>query len=469
MRRFLEIVFCFGILSYMQMATAQITLPPIIGDGMVIQRGIEFPVWGWAKAGQKVQIKPNWQSGITATANHEGRWFVKIAAPPASGPYELQIKGDNTVIAIRDILCGEVWLACGQSNMEMPLGNISSDNYPGIDNYRQEIAEANYPSIRFFTPAYKKKHMPQTEFDGRWVLCSPESAKYFSAVEYFFGRRLHKELKVPIGLINSSFGGSYIEEWMTKQTLQAYPDCSLPAERSDYPLYDVLIAPLIPYGIRGVILYQGESNATRAYQYNTLFSAMIHSWRKKWSQGDFPFYFVQIAPCGNNRYPPMAAAELRQAQLLTHLAVPNTGMVVTTDLVDDPCAASPDDLHPGNKQDVGKRLALWALAKTYGRDIAYSGPLYRSFKIEGNKIRLCFEHTDGGLIAAGNGLGGFSIAGADKQFADAKAEIDGNTVVVWSEKVQEPNSVRFGWDNVPQPSLFNAAGLPASPFCTNKQ
>ena len=443
---------------------ANMKLSSIFCDGMVIQQGMNVPVWGWAKAGQRVYIESDWScSAVTVASDTDGKWTVNLTAPPAGGPYQLKIKTDDALVVVTDILCGEVWLACGQSNMEMPLGNISQNNYPGIHNYRQEIADANYPSIRFFTPAYKKKHMPQTEFDGQWVQCRPASTKYFSAVAYFFGRHLHQNIKVPIGLINSSFGGSSIEYWMPSDTVQTY---HFPDQPHSF-LFDGMIKPLIPYGIRGVIWYQGEENVTNAFKYHELFSALIHSWREIWNQGDFPFYFVQIAPCGNNRYPTMAAAELRQAQLLTYLTVPNTGIVVTTDLVDDACAPSPNDLHPGNKQDVGKRLAMWALAKTYGRNIVYSGPLYRSLKVEGDKIRLYFEHTDGGLLKSRTGLNGFIISGTNRQFVEAKAVIDEHSVVVWSEKVSEPVSACFGWDNVPMPSLFNVAGLPASPFCTD--
>ena len=350
---------------------------------------------------------------------------------------------------------------------------------------------------------------------GQWMQCSPKTAKGFSAVGYFFGRELHKQLNVPVGLINASWGGTPAESWMSREYLENdnnlkpilrryeetaanYPEiykkflsekkqfeetaAKLKAEGKPVPprpdfqepvgpnhpysptgLYNGMVMPIVPYGIRGAIWYQGESNAWRAYQYRTLFPAMIKNWRDTWGQGDFPFLYVQLAnwkvvePEPNNS----DWAELREAQLMT-LSTPNTGMAVTIDI------GEANSIHPTNKQDVGKRLALWALAKTYGKDIEYSGPLYQLMEIKGNKAVLHFEHVGGGLVAGGGGqLRGFAIAGPDKKFVWADAKIEGDTAVIISDKVSEPVAVRYGWAINPVCNLYNKAGLPASPFRTD--
>jgi sialate O-acetylesterase len=290
-------------------------------------------------------------------------------------------------------------------------------------------------------------------------------------VGYYFGRTLHQELDVPVGLINSSWGGTMAEAWTSREGLTGEPDFEPILQRSaqfkpNHPhqasvLYNGMIQPLIPLGIRGAIWYQGESNVGRAEQYQKLFPAMIANWRSQWGQGDFPFLFVQLAPYHYGDPAGPNCAELREAQRLTLDNAPNTGMAVTTDI------GNVQDIHPKNKQDVGRRLALWALAKTYGEDVVHSGPLYKSMKLEDGKIRISFEHTGGGLVAKGGDLTHFTIAGEDGNFVPAKAVIDGRTVVVQSDQVAAPVAVRFGWQNGAEPNLFNAEGLPASPFRTD--
>jgi sialate O-acetylesterase len=299
------------------------------------------------------------------------------------------------------------------------------------------------------------------------VECSPGTVGPFSATAYFFGREIHNTLKIPIGLIHASAGGSVIETWCSKEVLESDPDF-LPIfdygvnyhRMSVSGLYNGMIAPIIPFGIRGALWYQGESNSVNAYTYRKMFPAMIRGWRKEWGQGTFPFYFAQISPWsgyGENSI----SAELREAQLLT-LATANTGMAVTTDVEDV------NEIHPINKQVVGKRLALWALAKTYGqKDIVCSGPLYKSMKVEGDKIRLFFDYVGGGLTSKGGTLTEFTIAAADQKFVPAKAVIEGDTILVSGEQVKEPVAVRFGWGNAAVPNLFNNADLPASPFRTD--
>ena len=435
---------------------ADVRLPSVISNHMVLQQNSKANLWGWAEPGEKVSVKgsPKWAFSKAATANKYGKWKVAIATPKAGGPYEITIKAKN-VIVLKDILIGEVWLCSGQSNMAYSL--------PGTSNAEKDIPAANYPDIRLFSVKYASANSPQSNCGGSWSRCSPKTlvpsnSIAFSAVAYYFGRQLHKELNVPIGLINSSRGSSLAEAWTRKEYLQNNK-ILVPClkGRNATQFYNAMIAPLIPYTIRGVIWYQGEQNVGSPQQYQTLFPALIKNWRHDWNQGDFPFYFVQIAP-----YKDMTP-ELREAQLITYRKTNNTGIVVTTDIGDL------TSIHPLNKLDVGKRLSLWALAKDYGRkNLVYSGPLYKSYKIQGNKIRICFDHTGSGLIAKNGDFTHFTIAGKDNKFVPAKAVIQGKSVVVSSDQVKQPKAVRFGWSNTAEPNFFNKEGLPASPFRTDK-
>jgi sialate O-acetylesterase len=338
------------------------------------------------------------------------------------------------------------------------------------DNAQQEIAAAKYPKIRLFTVAHKISETPLDDCEGAWVECSPETVGGLSAVAYFFGRHLHKELGVPVGLINSSWGGTICEAWTSREALQADEDFKPILDRGkqfnpknpNQPsvLFNAMIHPILPFVIRGALWYQGESNVGRAAQYKKLFPTMIQDWRKRWQIGDFPFYYVQLAPFRYRNAQPECLPELWEAQLQT-LRLPNTGMAVITDI------GNIKDIHPTNKQEVGRRLALWALAKIHGKQVVYSGPLYDGYTVEGNKIRIKFQHADDGLVCKGDRLTHFTIAGEDKKFVPAEAVIDGSTVVVSSPQVDKPVAVRFGWLDTAEPNLFNKAGLPASPFRTD--
>jgi sialate O-acetylesterase len=490
------IVVILGVLA--SISFGEVRLPSVIGDNMVVQQKDKVAIWGWAEAGERIAVKGSWQwlFGKTVKADEDGKWMVHIPTPKAGGPYSIHIKGENE-ITIKNVMSGEVWVCSGQSNMHFLVRNANDGE--------AEVAAADYPNIRLFQVPMLTADEPQEDVEAEWVQCSPETAGDFSAVGYFFGRQLYKELDVPIGLIHTSWGGTPAEAWTRIEVLEADEDFvpiierfdeqmrGLPKAQKEHEeklaqwevnakkaraakkqvpakprfrgpqaqkrpgrLYNAMVAPLIPYGIKGAIWYQGEANAERAYQYRKLFPAMIGNWRNDWGQGAFPFYFVQIAPfTGQN-------PEIREAQMLTMKTVPNTGMVVTTDI------GNTTNIHPKNKQDVGKRLALWALAKTYGRDgLTHSGPIYKEHAVEGNKIRLSFDHVDGGLVARDGALTDFTIAGKDKSFVDAKAVIDGDTIVVSSGKIKKPVSVRFGWTNTAEPNLFNKAMLPASPFRTD--
>jgi sialate O-acetylesterase len=483
----------------------EVFVPSVISDNMVIQRGGKVPIWGNADGGEKVTVKGSWQLfGKSTRADENGKWLVKIDAPKAGGPYEITIKGKNK-ITVRNVLAGEVWVCSGQSNMQMSLVE-SADG-------EKAAAAANFPEMRFFTVEHRVFPYPAEDCVGKWELCTPATARRFSAVAYYFGREFNRELNVPVGLIHTSWGGTLAESWTSMKTLEsdprfkpaldeyeqlvaAYPQAmkdyqkaltqwqvaaadanakgDKPPRRPTEPygpgfvntpsgLYNAMLAPLMPHRIAGVIWYQGERNARQELTevYLPLFTAMIGNWRQDWGQGDVPFYYVQIAPYKYRPEP--VAAEIRDAQRLA-LAVPNTGMAVTLDI------GNPDDIHPTNKIDVGKRLALWALAKNYGRKgIVYSGPLYKSMKIEDGAIRLFFDHVGGGLIARGGELTDFTIAGQDRNFVAAKAQIDpaDNSIVVSSDAVKAPAAVRFGWTNAATPNLFNKQGLPASSFRTD--
>jgi len=509
---FLEITAAFCLTpAFAAGVFADVKLPAVISNNMVLQQGIKVPIWGWAGPGEVILVKFAGQAKY-AKADASGKWFVKLdelKVTEKQAGMTMTVSGQNN-IEISNVLVGEVWLCSGQSNMQMTMAQTESCKYGGVIGAEQEIASANYPNIRLFTVEQKSAQLPQSDCKGEWLQCSPRTVTGFSAAAYFFGRQLYNKLNVPIGLINTSWGATPVEAWMSRQTLKSdadfepifkryadevakYPQAKkeydqkikeweesvaeaktgnkpLPEEppsphgpghkSSPVGLYNAMVWPLMPYAIKGVIWYQGEANRSRAYQYRKLFAAMIKSWRDKWGQGDFPFYYVQIAPFMYKEAEPVAA-ELREAQLMT-LSVPNTGMAVTADIGDA------NSIHPKNKQEVGRRLALWALAKTYGKKPVYCGPIYNSMKIDGSRIILSFNYAEGGLVSKSVPLKGFTIAAADGKFVPADAEIIGETVAVSSKEIANPAAVRYGWENNPVCSLYNKEGLPASPFRTDR-
>ena len=476
-------------------------------DNMVLQRGMAVPVWGWADDGESVTVEFMKQKVSTQAEN--GKWMVRLKSLKAGGPSTMTIQGKNTV-TLHNVLVGDVWMGSGQSNMQFAVQSAN--------NATAEIRTADYPRIRLYDVPRVVAGKPQETVDAVWKECNPNTVPGFSAALFYFGRYLHQALDVPIGLVHTSWGGTPAESWTTWETLAANddfrpivdrweksvadyhqnmsalgdrvrkwmddaeaaedagkpvpanPKIELPQDPRRSPwrpagLYNQMIAPLIPYAIKGAIWYQGESNAGRSYQYRTLFPAMIQDWRKQWGQGDFPFFFVQLAnfQARRNADPPWNSgwAELREAQSMT-LSLPKTGMAVIIDI------GEARDIHPRNKQDVGKRLALSALKVAYGENIPFSGPIYKSMNMDKNSIRLQFDYVYGGLMTPYNEkLKGFWIAGEDKQFVAADAEIDGKSVVVHSSVVSHPTAVRYGWEDNPDCNLYNDANLPASPFRTD--
>lgn len=487
-----------GLLFLQLSVQAQLKLPALVGDHMVLQQDTEVKLWGWASPSEKITITTDWlPKPITIFSDEDGNWKTTIKTLKVDHQkHQITLEGNNK-IELKDILFGEVWLCSEQSNMFFPVGKQENTWKTGVINYQEEIKKATENEIRLFTVGLTASQTPENDVKGYWQVTSPQNVYNFSGVAYFFGKNLYKNLNVPIGLISSSWGGTRAEAWTSQEVLENNPDYLPILERftekqisyynklqhyyqekkksqgdstkltlekpkyselnkDPYVLYNAMLHPLINYTIKGVTWYQGESNAQRAYQYRTLFPDMIQNWREDWQQENLPFYFVQIAPHHSQN------PEIREAQLMAYRSVDHTGMVVTTDI------GNPKNIHPENKQEVGRRLALWARSKTYGeKNIEYSGPLYRDFKVKRNKIQIYFDFAENGLQKKGKQLTHFQIAGEDQKFYPAQAKIKGNTVIVSSDKVKKPVAVRFGWSKSPEPNLFNTAGLPASPFRTD--
>jgi sialate O-acetylesterase len=417
-------------------AAADVKLPTVLASHMVVQRDKPLSIWGWADPGEEVNVTFAGKSA-SAKADDKGNWKVTLPAFAADGgkAHELVVSGKNK-LTLEDVLIGEVWVGSGQSNMEW---NVASST-----GGKEAIDAANHPKIRLYLVPKVQAKEPQKDIKAEWKVCSPKTLAPNSGVLYFFGLKLQKELDVPVGLISSSWGGSPIQPWTIDQ-------------KSSGGMYNAMIAPIASFPVRGVIWYQGESNMGEGLKYRDRMEALIAGWRKHWGE-DMPFYFVQIAPFAGYRAPLLPLWEAQAASM----KIPHTGMVVVTDLVDNV-----KDIHPKNKKDVGDRLAFWALAKDYGKkDVAYSGPLFKSAEVKGDKLVLSFAHGEGLKSRDGKPLSDFEIAGEDGKFVPAEAKIEGDKVVVSASGVDKPTQARFGGTNTTNPNLVNKAGLPASPFQT---
>ena len=486
---------------------AEVKPNPLFNDNAVLQQGVSVPVWGTADDGERVTVEFAGQK-VSATATN-GSWMVRLLPMKAdSRASSMTVSGPYNSVTLTNLLVGEVWICSGQSNMERQLG-LRNGQKP-IEGHEAATAAANFPEIRHFLVKQTVSTNPLSEVSGSWQVCSPETVTNFSAVGYFFGRDLHKALGVPVGLLHVSWGGTPAETWTRKEAFEtnsllapilarytndiATYSARLAKYQSDEPrlkeeytnavakalaeakptprppsppkdplkwqnspsmLFNGMLHPVIPYAMRGVIWYQGESNSGRAKEYRDLFPAMIADWRTLWGEGNFPFLFVQLAPYRGT------GPEIRESQLLTLAKSTNTAMVVTTD------HGAANDIHPTEKEPVGQRLALAARALTYGDRIEYSGPMFSEARFRGTNAIVSFSHVGMGLVAKDGDLKGFEVAGSDGKFGPATAVIDGLTVVVSSPEVPVPSAVRYGWTNVPEVNLFNAAGLPASPFRSN--
>jgi sialate O-acetylesterase len=490
-------------------ASADVKLPAIFTSHMVLQQKLANPVWGTAAPGEEVTVSIGDQK-LTTKAGDDGKWRVKLAPMDANAkPQTLTVQGKNEV-KIEDVLVGEVWICSGQSNMQWEVAQST--------NAELEIATAKYPQIRFISVPQVGTQEPQADFKGAWEVCSPATIGKCSAVGYFFGRQLHQQLEVPIGLIDDAWGGSACEAWINRETLAkdgrfgellaawegfeknfdkakadadhaaalekwkadaaaakeagkqpprapGHPGAKLTGNARPGNIYNGVLLPTIGYGIKGVIWYQGESNAGRAYQYRDLFPLMIKTWRDEWKQGDFSFYYVQLADYLQVKDQPGDSnwAELREAQTLTMDKLPNVGEAVIIDI------GEADDIHPRNKVDVGNRLARWALAKDYGLKVSYQSPRFKSMETAGGgKVTVTFDHVGSGLTTIeSKDVKGFAVAGEDKVWHWATAEIDpkaNNKVIVSCKQVEKPVAVRYGWADNPICNLFSKEDLPATPF-----
>ena len=456
-------------------ANAFIVLPDVITDNMVLQQKDVTTFWGKGAAGKTLTVIPSWNNQKYQTIiDADGHWKLKIKTPAAGGPYTISFD-DGELLKLSNVMVGEVWLCSGQSNMEMPLASWGK-----IKNYQEEIANAKYPQIRILKVKKSISATPQDDFKSNtmgWQECSPATISDFSATAYFFARKLIQTQNVAIGLIDATWGGTVIESWTSNEAISKVPafeetlkniavlpkETKLTDPNKPTLLYNAMINPFLPVAIKGVIWYQGESNNSRAFQYRELFPLMINNWRAKFNRPELPFLFVQLANFQAINPQPADAtwAELREAQTMA-LSLPNTGMAVAIDI------GETGDIHPKNKQDVGLRLALIALAKVYKEKVVYEGPMYQSNKIDGNKIIINFKSANSALKTSdGKAITGFAIAGEDKIYHWATAEIKGNTIVVSSNEVKKPVAVRYAWANNPINNLINEAGLPASPFRTD--
>jgi sialate O-acetylesterase len=554
--RFAGLSLLLFLLAAPRTAPADVRMPALFGDHMVLQQDSKIPVWGWADAGEAVTVTLGKQTAQT-TADADGKWRVDLKPlATAATPLTLTVTGGNS-LKFDDVLVGDVWVCSGQSNMEFDLGGNwgGGHTFGGAANAATAVPAANDPQMRFFVVKNEIALEPEAEVKGKWKVCAPDSAAVFSAVGYFFGRELRRTLNRPIGLIGTYWGGMPAQAFTSLSGLEKDPPfthyvdayrkdlANYPKAKEDYPallaayqadlkkwnetvapiykpilrqwreavdqaaksglpppaeptpstpmpnapdwpegapytptvLYNGMIEPLIPYAIKGVIWYQGESNVGNGLEYRTLFPRMISDWREKWGRGDFPFLYVQLAAYLAPQSKPSEGgwAYLREAQLMT-LSLPNTGMAVTIDI------GNGYDIHPKDKLDAGLRLARAARHVAYKQKLVYSGPIYDSMKVDGNKICLNFKDTGGGLQMSvppwtPNGkpkpepteLTGFAIAGAEQNWVWAKAKIVGNTVVVSSDQVPAPVAVRYGWASNPSCNLYNKEGLPASPFRTD--
>lgn len=497
-------------------AWPEVALNGMFGDNMVLQREMQVPIWGTAAPGEQVTVTACGQTKTT-TAGTDGKWMVRLDPIETAASFTVTVTGENQIV-LENVIMGDVWICSGQSNMVWPVGKSN--------NASEEIATADYPLIRLCQVKRATSPEPTDYIEAPWQPCSPQTVSGFSAIGFFFGREIHEQIGVPIGLISTNWGGTPVEAWTSREKLEtikgfepvferwqryieAYPAAmekyrneTLPAwqrqveearaagkqpPRRPYPplgpdapqrpsnLFNAMIYPMIPYAIKGVIWYQGEANARTgaqgAWMYRKLFPAMIEDWRERWGQGDFPFGWIQLANyrATPEQPGPSAWAELRESQTLT-LSLPNTGQALAID------SGEAGNIHPRDKQTPAHRLALWARARVYGeRDLPYSGPMYESMQVEGRYIRLRFRHVYGRLrrMVTENApypspLQGFQIAGADRRWVWAQARIERDIIVVWSDEVAHPVAVRYGWADNPIANLYNLAGLPAVPFRTDR-
>lgn len=464
-----------GILVFwISLSFATVKPASIFTDHMVLQQKAEVAVWGWAKAESNVSLTTSWnKKKYHIKTDAAGKWKFKIATPQAGGPYEITIS-DGAALTLKDILIGEVWFCGGQSNMEMPMKGFKGQPILGSN---EAILKSSNPQIRLYTvPRSSITEKQDNSKASEWKLAAPETTANFSATAYYFGRLLSEMLQVPVGLINDSYGGSSIEAWMSPRQLEPFPEVKIPAKgntikevsRTPTTLYNGMLYPVIGFGIRGAIWYQGESNYERSDRYEELFPAMVKAWRENWEMGEFPFFYAQIAPYNYAQLPPYYkggkynSAFIRDAQRKSLNKIPNSGMAVLMDIGEE------KSIHPANKEKGGIRLAYLALGNTYGiKGFGYTSPAYESMRIKDHTAILKFQNVQNGLTSFGKGLTLFEIAGADKRFYPAKAVLSGSSVTVSAEQVKNPVAVRYAFQDFVTGDLFGTDGLPVSSFRTD--
>jgi sialate O-acetylesterase len=445
----------------------EVKLPAIFGDNMVLQQKTDAAIWGKAVNGSTVKVITSWNNKMyTVKAGNDGSWKVKVTTPSAGGPYEISIS-DGKTLKLKNVLIGEVWVCSGQSNMEMPVRGYFNQPVTGSND---AIVTSSNPSIRLFTVEKATSLQPVYDFTGGWKLCEPENVSEFSATAYYFGLLLNKVLNVPIGLVNTSWGGTRIEPWISEAGIKKFDFVTLPdknqqgtlSPQTPTVLFNAMINPMVGYGIRGAIWYQGESNRNEADKYVKLLPGLVENWRSLWGVGDFPFYYVQIAPFDYGTGG-LSSAYLREAQLKASTAIPNIGMACIMDL------GEKDNIHPVAKKTGSERLALLALTKTYGKSgFASSGPVLKEMIVEGPVVKLTFNNAQNGLTSFGKELSCFEVAGANKRFVPAKAFITDAGITLMSAEVTDPVAVRYAFKDFIVGDLFNIEGLPASSFRTDE-
>ena len=456
------LTFCFGL-------QAKIKVASLLGDNMLLQHNSEVKLWGKADPNQKLNLTIGWSKEKLATvANEKGEWLVKVKTAESGGPYSINITSGKEKVLIQNILLGEVWLCSGQSNMEMPIAGYGDSP---INGSTDALLSASNSNIRLFTVAKASMEEPQDTCKGNWLVASAESVSKFSAVGYYYARLLQQSLNVPVGMICSSWGGSRIEAWMKNDVITGFADAFKQTTQEKTPqhhrasrLYNSMIAPLVNYGIKGTLWYQGESNIGNFQDYATLQAAMVKNWRADFGGSEFPFYFVQIAPYWYNNSLATNSVMQREAQYNAMTLTPNSGMVTTVDIGEE------KNIHPAEKATISKRLALWALSETYNvKGLPYKSPVYKTMQVKDSVAVLTFDNVVNGLSTYGKEVESFEVAGQDSVFYPAKLTIYQKQARIYSPKVKVPVVVRYGFRNFTPTSgfLYNTAGLPVIPFRTD--
>ena len=455
---------------------AKVKLPALFSDNMMLQQKSNAPIWGWASTNANVVIKTSWDSKIyKLKADHSGKWKTELQTPSFGGPFTIEVSEGKEKVIVKNVLIGEVWLCSGQSNMEMPLKGFQGQP---VKNGNEIIVKSTNKNIRLITVPRAAGLEPLADFEGKWESASPKSTANFSATAWYFGSLLQEVLQVPVGLIHVSYGGSSMEAWMNQEMLKDFASAKIPttkeeltkdANRVPTTLFNGMLSPVIGYGIKGCIWYQGESNYERALEYTALMKKMVSSWRGLWKQGDFPFYYAQIAPFNYAQFHPKDnlekynSAYLREAQLKASAAISNSGMAVLMDVGEE------NNIHPIDKEKGGNRLAFQALAKTYGIEgFEFESPKFKAMEIKDGSVTVSFDNVENGITAYDATVTGFELAGEDKIFYPAKTVVRRKSVVLSSDKVAKPIAIRYLFKDFAKAELFSGGGLPISSFRTDE-